>query len=120
MENTKVIDMPTEVVDAAEEQDETSTGVYVHKFKKPFTYEGKTYEELTFDFEGMTGRDAAAIENELRAKGHTVLVAAFDGEYLVRMCAKACTEKIGFDTIEAMSIRDYNKIRNAARGFLLR
>lgn len=103
----------------AEKQDEAAAGVYVHKFKKPFTFEGRTYEELTFDFESMTGRDAAAIENELRAMGHPVLVAAFDGEYLARMCVRACTEKIGIDTFKAMPIRDYDKIRTTARGFLV-
>lgn len=108
-----------DVFAVAEKQDESAVGVYVHKFKKPFTFEGRTYEELTFDFESMTGRDASAIENELRAMGHPVLVAAFDGEYLARMCVRACTESIGIDAFKEMSIRDYDKIRIAARGFLV-
>ena len=37
------------------------TGSYTHTFSKPFTYEGKTYERLTFDFDKLTGNDCLAI-----------------------------------------------------------
>ena len=40
---------------AAEEFDELGLGGYVHRFRKPFTYMGNTYEKLTFDFEKLTG-----------------------------------------------------------------
>jgi len=39
--------------------------VYKHTFKKPFEYEGRTYEELTFDFGRLKGRDMVAIENDV-------------------------------------------------------
>lgn len=127
MENTENKNIQTsdaqensDMFSAAAQQDKAAVGTLVHKFSKPFTFENKTYEELTFDFDALTGRDYAAIENELRVTGHAVLVAAFDGDFLIRMCAKACTAKIGVDTLMAMPFRDYNKIRNAARGFLTR
>ena len=99
---------------------EASIGIFTHKFTKPFTYEGRTYEELTFDLEQLTGRDSKLIENELRATGHIVLVPAFDSDYLIRVCARACTEKIGWDALEAMPISDYNTIKNKARNFITR
>lgn len=102
----------------ADDNDKKSAGIFTYKFANPFTYEGKTYEELTFDFGKLSGRDSKIIENELRAVGHVVLVASLDSEYLSRACARACTVKIGWDTLEAMPIRDYNAICKAARNFL--
>lgn len=99
---------------------ETGIGTYTHEFRTPFTYEGKTYERLTFDFEKLTGRDSLAIEAELSARGKVVMAPEFSGEFLSRMAARACTEKIGADVIAALPFADFNRIRNRARSFLLR
>ena len=40
---------------------------YTHVFKPPFEFEGKTYDKLTFDFEGLLGSDMIAVENEMAA-----------------------------------------------------
>ena len=32
-----------------------------------FEFEGKTYDKLTFDFEGLLGSDMIAVENEMAA-----------------------------------------------------
>lgn len=116
---------PAAIIDAeefsvAEKSAEESAYTYIHKFKTPFAYEGKTYEELTFDWGKLTGDDGLAIENEMQQLGKPVIVPTFSGEYLVRMAARACSERIGQDVIRAMSISDYNKIRSAARSFLLK
>ena len=63
--------------------------------------------------------DGLAIENEMQQLGKAVIVPTFSGEYLIRMAAKACTIPIGADAFENMSLSDYNKIRSAARSFLL-
>ena len=34
-----------------------ASGEYIHKFKKPFEYEGKRYETLSFNFNRLVGRD---------------------------------------------------------------
>ena len=103
------------------EQDGTEeVGAYVHVFKKPFEYQGKSYDQLTFDFGSLTGRDSLAIENELQALGKMVLSPEFSGEFLIRMAARACTENVGSDAMEQMPMRDYNRIRSQARSFLLR
>lgn len=103
----------------AKKESENASGVYVHEFAKPFSYEGKTYEKLTFDWNKLTGEDSLAIENELQSLGKAVIVPEFSGEYLVRMASRACTENIGADVILAMSLSDYNAIRGKARSFLL-
>lgn len=93
---------------------------YVHKLVRPFEYEGKKYEVLTFDWGKLTGRDSLAIEAEMTALNQPVIIPSVSAGYLIRMACRACTEPIGVDVIAAMSIRDYNTIRTKARNFLLR
>lgn len=47
---------------------------YTHTFDTPFTFEGRTYDTLTFDFSKLSGDDDIAIENELQALGKPVVV----------------------------------------------
>lgn len=117
-ENPIIVD-PDEL-SAAKDAAESVGSSYTLVFRKPFEYNGKTFTELTFDWDGLTGRDALAIENEMQRLGKALVVPAFSGEYLIRMAAKACTEKIGADAFEGMAILEYNKVRNAARSFLLK
>ena len=35
-------------------------GTYTHRLKKPFTFDGKTVEEMHFDFDSLTGADTIA------------------------------------------------------------
>ncbi|MEN6437019.1 MAG: phage tail assembly protein [Syntrophobacter sp.] len=104
----------------AKEEAENSMNIYKHKFRKPYEYQGKTYQEMTFDWGKLTGKDGLAIENEMLQIGKAVVVPTFSGEYLIRLAARACTEAVGADAFEKMSIADYNKIRSAARSFLLK
>lgn len=90
------------------------------KLSKPFEYEGNVFEELSFDFDKLTGADDKAIERELQAKNLPVMVAALSTEYLVRMCARACTAEIGHDAFDYMPLKDHNKIKTAGRNFLLK
>ena len=105
---------------AAEAEAKTADNVYVHDFgDKPFTWEGKTYESLTFDFSGLTGEDSLAIENEMLSLGKALIVPEFSGEYLLRMAARACRENIGTDALKHLPMFHYNRIRSRARSFLL-
>lgn len=105
---------------AAEAVAENSPLVYVHHFASPFVYEGKTYTTLTFDWGKLTGNDGIEIEDEMQALGRPVVVPTLSGGYLIRMACRACTDRIGTDVIGAMGIQDYNRIRSAARNFLLK
>lgn len=80
----------------------------------------KTYTELIFDWGKLSGYDALNIEDELAALGKPAVVAAFSGEYKIRMAARACSERIGFDAFKHMPIQDFNRITGEARSFLLR
>jgi len=94
------------------------TDVYTHKFKKPFTYQGKTYAELTFDFDSLHGQDSLDIMRELQVRGETVIVKTMSDPYLMCMAAKACSGQIGSDAFALMKLKDHNKILGAARAFL--
>ena len=124
---TPVVNIDPAAFAAAEQEaaeSKNNPGTYVHKFKRPFTCligtNQRTFEELTFDFDKLTGRDSLAIENELQALGKPVVVAEMSGEYLIRMAARACSEKVSADDLASASLTDYNKIRSKARSFLLR
>ena len=114
---------------AAEAQAKESVGNYTLKLKRPFTYEGQTFDELNFDFEGLTGDDALAIEDELQAIGKPTISPTFSGQFLVRMAARACTNtiidasgrprRIGDDALRALPIFEFNCVRGKARSFLL-
>ncbi|MDF2984883.1 MAG: hypothetical protein K0R50_393 [Eubacterium sp.] len=118
LKNTGVID--TKELSAAQKEAADSGNSYTHLFRKPYEYEDKTFTQVTFDWDKLTGDDALAIENELQQLGKPVIVPTFSGEYLVRMCARACTDPIGADFFKRMPIADYNKIRSASRSFLLK
>ena len=103
--------------EAAEKPAEGNTGVYTHVFKKPFEYEGKTYTELTFNFERLSGRDMVSIETEMQMNNEYCLAPEVSRSFQAKMAAKAAG--IGSDVLEAMPLKDFNKITNAARSFLI-
>ena len=95
-------------------------GAYTHEFKNGIKYNDKTFNSLTFNFDKLTGADSLAISRELASLGVIVVVQAMEPQYLIRVCARACEESIGYDIFESMPIRDFNKITSMARSFLLR
>lgn len=112
---------------AEEARQEPEPGIYTHAFKKPFQWKGRTFESLTFDWEALTGRDHLEIQHEMTMKGRVLVNAAFDGDFLMGMAARACTERdekgkrvIDGMAIMEMSMGDFQTITRKARGFLLR
>lgn len=111
----------------AEARSEDDVSTYTHTFKKPFTFEGVTYEKLTFNWDSLSGRDSVAIERELLRRGLTTVMAEFTPEYLAAMAARACTYRndegfrtITTDAVYAMPLREFRRICGAARRFLMR
>jgi hypothetical protein len=102
---------------------------YTHTLAKPFEYDGATFNELTFDWGKLTGRDSLAIEHEIEAMGKALIAPEFSGDYLIRMAARACTATVELpggkktplssDAFQHLPLRDWNRIRRAARSFLL-
>jgi hypothetical protein len=118
---TTAVEINEAELNAAEEAAQAETSyVYVHTFRKPFTYEDKTYTRITFDWDKLTGADGLAVENEMMRLGHAVVVPSLSGEYLIRMAARASDPEVGYDMLTAIRLSDTNAIRGAARSFLLK
>jgi hypothetical protein len=94
-----------------------NAGMYNHKFKKPFEFEGKKYAVLNFDFEKLTGRDMISIENEMQANNEYALDPLLSRNFQSKMASRAAG--VGTDMLEALPIQEFNKITNAARNFLI-
>lgn len=105
---------------------EPDAGTYTHTLSRPIQWEGKTYEQLTFRWETLTGADHLAIERELLVAGITLVVPAFTGDYLCGMAVRACGElreialpsRMSF--MRALPLREFSAICDKARSFLLR
>lgn len=96
---------------------DTPEGAYVHEFTKPYTFEEKTYTKLVFDFEKLIGDDLVAIENEMAAVGEYALSPEISTSFLYRLAARAAG--VGSDVISSLPIRDFGKIKNKSRDFLV-
>lgn len=114
--NKKAAEKTKEAVAVVTDSD-TPEGAYVHEFKKPYTFEDKTYTKLVFDFEKLIGDDLVAIENEMAAVGEYALSPEISTSFLYRLAAKAAG--VGSDVIAHMPIRDFGKIKNKSRDFLI-
>ena len=91
------------------------------KFKliTPIEYEGVTYNELEFDFGNISGADSLNIEAELNEMGIVVIAPTYQSPYLIRMCARGCKQKVDAQLFTHFKLRDYLRIRNKARNFLM-
>ena len=112
-------DNARQVEAALQEANDDGVSVFTHTFKRPFQWEGKTFEQLDFDFTKLSGKDSLAVQNELSSKGIVVAVPTLSGPYLVRIAARACLVPLGVDAFEAMPIADFNRIQAKTRNFLL-
>lgn len=90
---------------------------YTHKFTKPIEIMGKKYTTLTFYFEDLTGDDVEDVELELQQRNIVVLSAEVSSAFQSAIAAKAA--KMASDEIRRLPLRDYMKIKNAARNFLV-
>ncbi|MBP0983094.1 MAG: phage tail assembly protein [Oscillospiraceae bacterium] len=93
-------------------------GVYVHKLKKPFTWEGVTYTEFTLDLDGLKGSDLEAVEDEMDMEKKFAMIPEYSISYIMKLAARAA--KVHSSVMENLPIRDANIIKNITKNFLLR
>jgi hypothetical protein len=87
------------------------------ELSKPFSWCGQTYEKVEMDFEGLTGRDMEAIDDEIGMNGLRGVVPAYSRIYQRLLAAHA--SGVPADAIQAMPLVDYNAIVRAAEYFLI-
>ena len=93
----------------------TTPGVFEYTLSKPFEYNGKTHEKLTFNFDSLTGNDILSVEDEMVDNAEYYVTEA-SRSFQLRIAAKAA--EIGSDVIKALPAKDFSKIVRAARDFL--
>jgi len=114
-----IIDENEKDLAEAEAKNEPSNGSFTLVLKAPFSYEGKEFSELHFDYDKLTGKDSLAIERELQTLNRPVVVREISGEYQIRLACRASRESVSVDFLKALPLKDCNKILNSARSFLL-
>lgn len=87
---------------------------YAHTFKPPVEILGKKYKSLSFYFEELTGEDVEAVELELQQRNIIVLDASVSSAFQCGIAAR-----MPADDLRRLPLRDYMKIKNAARDFLV-
>ena len=88
------------------------------KLSKKITFEGKDIEEISFDFEALTGADLLAAFREAALIGHDQnSVQALNGECQTCVAAKAA--KVPVDLLLALPAKDLSAILVLAMRFLV-
>ena len=90
---------------------------YTHKFSEPVEIGGKKFTELTFYFDRLCVEDVEAIEEELQDQNKYVLTPEVSSVFQTMLAARAAG--VGADEIRRLKIKDYMKIKNQARSFLI-
>ncbi len=98
-------------------QKKKNSANYTHKFSEPIEIEGKKFTELTFYFDKLCGWDIEAIEEELQDQNKYVLTPETSSVFQIMLAARAAG--IGSDELKRLNIKDYMKIKNQARSFLI-
>jgi len=88
-----------------------------HKFNKPYNFEGKDYESISFDLDALTGRDIAAAKKEFAATGNFSAVPAADSEFCALVLARACKQPKEF--FDGLPAKDYCALTQQVTNFLL-
>ena len=107
-------------------KDAPDPGTYTHRLKKPFTFDGKTVEEMHFDFDSLTGADTLAISAEINRRFKNLVLPHLSWEFMTLMAVRACTDRdekgirlVNEKLLQALPMRDYNTIVGKVRDFLL-
>jgi hypothetical protein len=89
----------------------------VHKLRRPVEFEGKTYEELKFDLETLTGRDFREAKRLVSKPGEVVGVLTMDAEVAAYLVAKAA--KVPVELFDYIPAPDYAYLTQTSINFLL-
>lgn len=114
------LEIDAQELEIAKAEAEESDDIFKCTFKRPATYDNLVITDMVFDWGRLTGQDSLDIENEMLALKKVAIVPEFSGEYLIRMAARASDPRVGADFFKRLPLGEYNKIRSAARSFLLK
>lgn len=88
-----------------------------YKFEKPYNFEGKEYNELKFDLEGMKGADFAAAKKQFAKMGNFAAVPSADSEFCAVLLSRLANVPLEF--FEGLPVKDYCALTQSVSNFLL-
>lgn len=86
-------------------------------FKKAYKFEGKEYNEIDLDLEGLTGEDVRAARKEYAADGGFSVIPATDWDFCICVAARAAKQPQAF--FSALPANEYCRLAQAVSNFLL-
>jgi hypothetical protein len=86
-------------------------------FKKPYEFEGKTYDKLELDLDSLSGADISAVKKLYAAGGNFSPIPATDSDFCIMLAARLIKQPVEF--FNAMPARDYCAIAQGVSNFLL-
>ncbi len=89
----------------------------VLKFKKPFEFEGKTFEKIEMDLDNLRGSDILEAHRQFTAAGHFSAMAATDPNFCLRLAATASSQPLEF--FEQLPAPEFVKANQTVSNFLL-
>lgn len=90
------------------------------KLKRPIVVDGATIDQITLDFESLTGEDIEKAEAQFNAENpqnSMIMVKEMSKPFLAIVASKAA--KVHVDSIRKLSAPDYAKITTRTSLFLL-
>lgn len=87
----------------------------IHTLSRPFEFEGKKYEFLTFDFDKLSGKTLREIRRSFENPGRPVAMLAMDEEFLMLVAAKAA--QVPYEFMDALPLADVIAITTMASGY---
>lgn len=88
-----------------------------HVFAKPYEFEGKTYEEITFDLDALKGADISAAKKEFTATGNYSPLPSTDSDFCALLLARMTKQPVEFFT--ELPAREYCGLTQKVSNFLI-
>lgn len=85
-------------------------------FDKPYEFEGKTYEKIEFDLDGLKGSDISAVKKQFAAAGNFSVIPALDSDFCAMLLARITRQPLEF--FLELPAKDYNKLTQQVGNFL--
>jgi len=88
-----------------------------YTFSKPFEFEGKTYEFIEYDLNGLKGSDIAKVKREFNKAGNFSVIPAMDSEFCALILAKVA--KLPLEFFNELPAKDYCSLTQEVGNFLM-
>ena len=87
-----------------------------HKFSKPYSFDGDSFEKIDLDLDALTGDAMLTAEREFTAAGGFGAMMETSKGYLAILAAKAA--KVPAEFINGLPAKEFSKITLAVQTFL--